>query len=1127
MNLPEQLLFNAGHGRQKIRLLNRSFVLSIFFLLAITCRLFAQADKTVSGTVKDEHDRTLPGVSISLKGTSTGTTSDANGHYSLKVKTGQGILIFSFMGYASIEENINNRTTINISLAGSQKDLNEIVVIGYGTVKRRDLTGAVASVSGKDIAATPVPNVAQAMQGKLPGVNITSQDGRPGAGVNIRVRGGTSISQSNQALVLIDGVPGNLNDIPGDQVESIDVLKDASSAAIYGSRGANGVVLVTTKSAKAGKTNVSYNGYAKINRPNKYLKALSPYDYLQYVWANAAANGTAYQTPFEQLYGLGANAGNNTGGIESYRNLATDDIQKQAYKQSVSWNHALTISGGTDKTKVLFSATYSDDEGMKLQSYQRRATAAFKLTQKIFDNVTFDINTRYANTPTLGDEGVTSGSGSILSSAYRFRPIATNHILGSLSALTASNNISQYGKNALWDSYSPVARISDYDPLSLSSNFVGIASLNWVIIKGLTYHTDFSGNGTWTQRKYWSGATYNGYIDDATGNKLYAGNADYRKNDSWGLRWANTLGYEFNINKDNKISLLAGTEFFNSGGTGISIQANYFPSNFTEQTAFAQINQYDRTKNSFAFSSSVNTPDRLNSYFARAMYNFMDKYLLTLTFRADGSSRFAGNNRWGYFPGGAFAWRISQEPFMKNVNWVDNWKLRASFGAVGNNNIPTGLNTQSWGSVTDPRNQYDINHTTLAAYSLSNPTVLSNPNLKWETTITRDIGTDFSLFGDKLSGTVDVYWNTTKDVLTQTTIPGVTGFTYTYANIGQISNRGVELSLLGTVFKNQNWRVTAGGNITFNKNKVDKLADNVTGLYGTSWAGSATYPASDYQLVVGRPVGLVRGLTYDGFYTPNDFTYSNGMYTLKTGVPDLTSVAGGVVHGLTTGADRPTGQIAYPGLPKYKDLNNDGKIDDKDLSVIGNTTPKFTGGFNISVAYKNIDLGLNFNYSVGNDIYNANKLASLYGPKEAGVYENKLAIMANAYKIYNVVNGQLVRLKTPDEFNAANANADLPLAYSETGVTSTLGIEKGSFLRLNTLTLGYTVPKSALKKVGIGGLRVYGSVYNLLTITGYSGLDPEVGVNDNANSSPYPTSGYDFGSYPRARSFVVGVNLNF
>jgi len=1126
MNLFTQLLIDVKKWRKKKQLLNRGVFLTIAFTLALVSQVFAQeADKTVSGTVRDEQGQTLPGVSVILKGSKTGGITDVQGHYSLKIKNTTGTLVFSFIGFATSEEPINGRAIINVTLKESQKSLNEVVVIGYQTVKKRDLTGAVASLSGKDIAAVPVPNIAQAMQGKLPGVNITTQDGRPGGGINIRVRGGSSISQSNQALVLIDGVPGNLNDIPGDQVESIDVLKDASSAAIYGSRGANGVVLVTTKSAKAGKTNVSYNGYVKINTPLKYMQALSPYDYLQYVWANAAANGTAYQTPFEQLYGLGTNAGKNTGGIGSYQSLPTDDIQKQAYKRSVSWNHALTISGGTDKTKVLFSATYSDDEGMKLQSYQKRATAAFKVDQKIFDNVTFSLNIRYANTPTLDDEGTSSGGGSILSSAYQFRPIATNHILGDVTALTASNNISQYGKNVLWDNYSPVARISDYDPLSLSQNFVGLASLNWEIIKGLTYHTDFSGNGAWTQRKYWSGATYNGYIDDVSGTKLYAGNADYRKNDSWGMRWANTLGYEWNINRNNKLTVLAGTEVFNSGGTGISIQANYFPSNYTEETAFAQINQYDRVKNSFSFSSSVNTPDRLNSYFGRVMYSFQDKYLLTGTFRADGSSKFNANNRWGYFPGAAFAWRVSQESFMKNVTWVDNLKLRVAYGAVGNNNIPSGVNVQSWGSVTDPRNQYDINHSTLAAYQLSTPTILSNPNLKWETTITRDIGTDFSLFNEKLSGTVDVYWNTTKDLLLQTTIPGITGFTYTYANIGQTSNKGIEISLLGTVFQDKDWRVTAGGNINFNKNNVDKLADNVTGLYGSGWNGSATYPASDYQLIVGSPVGQVRGLIYDGFYTPNDFTYNGTTYTLKAGVPDLTSVSGGVIHGML--ADRATNQIAYPGLPKYRDLNGDGKIDDKDLTIIGNTAPKFTGGFNINVAYKNFDLGLNFNYSYGNDIFNANKLLSLFGPKEAGVYQNKLAIMANSYKIYNVVNGQLVRLKTPDDFNSANANATLPLSYSETGVTSSLAIEKGSFLRLNTLTLGYTLPKSLLSKAHLGSLRVYGSIYNVLTLTGYSGLDPEVGTNDNANSSVYPTTGFDYGAYPRARSFVMGVNLNF
>ncbi|QKJ33154.1 TonB-dependent receptor [Mucilaginibacter mali] len=1094
----------------------------------MVAQVFAQADKTVSGTVRDEQGQTLPGVSVSLKGTSNGTLTDVNGHYTLKISNPQGILVFSFVGYTSSEVGISGRTTVNVSMKETIQNLNEVVVIGYGTVKKRDLTGAVSSVSGKDIAAVPVANVAQAMQGKLPGVNITSQDGRPGGGINIRVRGGSSISQSNQALILIDGIPGNLSDIPGDQVESIDVLKDASSTAIYGSRGANGVVLVTTKTAKAGKTTVSYNGYAKINTPIKYLEALSPYEYLKYVWANAAANAAAYQTPFEQLYGLGANAGSNTGGIESYRNLATNDIQKQAYKQSVSWNHSLTVAGGTEKTKVLFNATYLDDEGMKLRSYQRRATAQLKINQKLYDNVQFDINTRYSNTPTMGDESVSSGGGSILSSAYQFRPIATNQILGNLGALTASNNISQYGKNVLWDNYNPVNRIADYEPLTLSQNFVGIASLNWEIIKGLTYHTDFSGNGSWGQRKYWSGAIYNGgFTDDATGNKLYAGNVDYRKSDSWGMRWANTLNYEFVINNDHKINVLAGTEFSNSGGTGLSVQANHFPSNYTKETAFAQINQYDKTAGSITTSSSVNTPDRLNSYFGRLMYSFMDKYLLTGTFRADGSSKFNPNNRWGYFPGGAFAWRVSQENFLKNVNWVNDLKLRVSYGTVGNNNIPSGVTTQSWGAVTDARAQYESNHQLLAAYQLSTPSILSNPNLKWETSLTRNIGTDFTLFGEKLSGTVDVYWNTTKDLLLQTSVTGITGFTYAYANIGQVSNKGVEISLLGTVFKNKDWRVTAGGNINFNRNNVDKLADNVTGLYGSAWNGSATYPASDYQLVVGRPVGLIRGLVYDGFYTPNDFNYNNGLYTLKAGVPDLTTSSGGVTHGINTGTDRPTGQIAYPGLPKYKDINGDGKIDDKDLGIIANTSPKFTGGFNVRVSYKNIDMGLNFNYSYGNDVFNANKLLSLYGPKEAGVYQNKLAFMANSYKIYNVVNGALVRLKTPDEFNAANTNASYPLSYSETGVTSTLGIEKGSYLRLNTLTLGYTLPKSVLASAHLSNLRIYGSVYNLMTITGYSGLDPEVGTNDNANNAVYPTPGFDYGAYPRARSFVFGVNLNF
>jgi len=1081
--------------------------------------------KHVSGQVTSDEGGALSGVSVSLKGTSAATTTDTSGHYTIPVpSTGKEILIFSYVGKENKEVNVGSQNVINVSLAKSSSQLNEVVVIGYGTVKRKDLTGAVASVSGKEIATAPVANVAQAMQGKLPGVSVTTQDGRPGADVSIVVRGGGSISQSNQPLILIDGVPGTLSDIPSDQVQSIDVLKDASSTAIYGSRGANGVVLVTTKGAKAGKTSVSFNSYVKFNTPTKYMKALDPYDYLQYVWANAAANGAAYQAPFEQLYGLGDSTRLNAGGIDSYKNLASDDIQKDVYNNSTSWSHNLTVTGGTDKTKVLFSADYVDDQGMKINSYFKRANVAFKLVQKIVDNVTFSLDTRYTNSQSMDDESTTNGSGSLLSTAYQFRPIATSHILGDLNALT-QGNIEQYGKNVMWDNYSPAARIGDYYPLSLNQKLRAIASLDWKIAKGLVYHTDFSMNTGWAQKKYWSGAIYNNYVDDATGENLYAGNATYGKSDSWGLRWSNTLNYEFNINNANKLNILAGQEVYNSGGTGLSISANHFPANFDKETAFAQINQYDQAVGSSTFSSSVSTPDRIQSYFGRANYSLLDKYLFTFTFRADGSSKFAPTNRWGYFPAAAVAWKLSDEDFMKNIHWLDNLKVRASYGAVGNDGISANLWSQSWGSVTDQRYQYAIDGERLSAYDFASST-LANPNLKWETTITRNIGTDFALFNSRLSGTIDVYDNTTKDLLMLTTIPGITGFTSTYANIGQTSNKGIELSLSGTIYENKDWRVTAGGNINFNKSNVDNLAPNVTGLYGTAWAGTAaSFPVNDYVLQPGQPVGLVRGLTYEGVYQPSDFDYDNGKYTLKKGVADIGSWMS-VVHGLTS-SDRPTGQIAYPGLPKYKDLDGNGVIDDKDISVIGNMNPIHTGGFNLSATYKSIDFGAYFNWSYGNQIYNANKLATLYGPKEQGVYQNKLDIMKNSYKIYDVEDGQLVRLTTPDQLNAANADASLPLAYNEVSGVSTLGIEDGSFLRLNTLVLGYTLPKSITSKAKINNLRIYGSIYNVLTVTGYSGLDPEVNTDPSHNSAVYPTTGLDFGAYPRARSYVLGLNLSF
>ena len=1108
--------------KKKEKMKSRLFLLLAFLFGAFG--IYAQ-DITLHGNVKEVSGEPIIGASVTVQNNnSTGTITDLDGNFTLSVPSTTKQLEISYIGMLTQLVAITPGQAMNITMQEDIEQLEEVVVIGYGTVRKKDLTGSVASVSGKDIAAAPVANIAQAMQGKLPGVNIISQDGRPDATVSIRIRGGGSISQSNDPLILVDGVTvGSLSDIPADQVESVDVLKDASSTAIYGARGANGVILVTTKGAKEGKVSVTYDGYVKFNTPAKYLDALDPYDYLKYVWANAAANGDAYRTPFEKLYGIGAYTDKNANGIESYRGMESDDIQRDVYNGSVSQNHNLTINGGNEKTKAMFSVNYMDDQGMKINSYSKRANVSLKVNQKIFENLDVSVDARYNDIKNMSGEGTTSGNGSLLSSSYRFRPISTPHILGDLNALR-EGNMEQYGKTSSWDTYSPVSRISDYEPLTMRQNLRGTGSLNWEMIKGLTYHTDLTMSRTWNRTETWGGAIYNNYIDDTTGEKLWAGSADYRKSDSWALRWTNTLSYDINFAEIHKLNVLAGHEVTNSGGTEMRITANHFPANFSRDNAFAMINQYDQEKGTSSFSSGISTPNRILSFFGRANYTFMEHYLFTLTFRADGSSKFSPDNRWGYFPAGAIAWRASDESFIRDLGWFDNLKLRLSYGEVGNDGISSDLWSQMWTSETDRRWQHILNNQYQSAYDLTSAQ-MANKDLKWETTVTRGVGLDLTVLKNRLWGTVDLYWNTTKDLLMLTSIPGITGFTSTYANIGQTSNKGVEISLSGLIFKNNDWNITAGANINFNRGNVDKLADNVTGLYGTSWASSSSYPTADYTLKEGSPVGLIRGLTYDGFYTTDDFNYENGVYTLKDNVADVGTFIG-ALHGIGTG-ERPAGQIAYPGVIKYRDMDESGMIDEGDVGVIGDTNPDHTGGFNITTSYKNFDLGVYFNWSYGNDVYNVNKLASLYGYKEVGVYENKLNILNNAYKIYDVVNGQLVRLSTPDQLNAANANASLPLAYNENGVTSSLGIEDGSYLRLNTLTLGYTLPKQLIRKAGINNLRLYGSIYNLFTITGYSGLDPEVNANTATNHAVYPTTGLDWGTYPRARSFVIGLNLNF
>lgn len=1100
-----------------------ALLFSILLFSAINS--FSQVQTIIKGKILDGRNNTpLADVNVVVKGTGSGAKTNASGEYSIKAATGD-VIVFSFSGYETHEVTVQKQTVINYTLKENTSKLDEVVVIGYGTAKRKDLTGAVSSVSGKQIAAVPVANAAQALAGKMPGVNVTVQDGRPDANVSIRVRGGGSISQSNEPLYIVDGFPvGSINDIPPNQIESIDVLKDASSTAIYGARGANGVIIVTTKNGRSGKLSITYDNYVQYNKPTKYLETMSAYDYVGYNWAYAKAISDNYAKAWEMLWGIGSSAAtyNNPTGIDYYRNVKATNYSKEAYGSSISQNHNISISNGNANTKYILSASLTDNQGMRINSWFKRANAAFKLDQKLSNNLNLAIDTRFTDIERMGNEGTTNGRGSILSSSYQFRPIATTDIKGELDD-TKNTQLGLYDL-VLQDRYNPVELMKDYYPGGKERSLRSNVSLTWNIIKGLTARSEFGYNMFFNRGKTWSGATYNNYLD-AAGNKTFAGNASISSSEGWALRWVNTLNYQVaGLSDNHSLSVVLGQEVNNSNSESISMFGNRYPVSFNQERAFAMMDQYFTGNNvvNFGYSSNAGTPNRLNSYFGRVNYTLMDKYLFTATVRADGSSRFAPSNRWAYFPAAAIGWRMSDEAFLKDVNWIDNLKLRLSYGAVGNDGISANVWRTQWSSTG--MTGYSINEVRQTAYQPAS--TIANPNLKWETTITRNLGLDFSVFNKRLSGTIDVYKNSTKDLLMLTSISAISGFSSTYENVGSTSNKGVEFSLGGDILRGKDFNISANFNINFNRGKIEELAPGVNGLYKSQWGSTLTQPnTGDYILQVGKPVGQVRGYTYDGWYTTNDFTYANGIYTLKKDVADIGSGILGTVFGTT--ANKPAGQVAYPGVLKFKDNNGDGIVDEKDVRVIGDMNPKNTGGLNLNGSYKNLDFAVNFNWSYGNKVYNANYLAAFFGSKEDGLYRNRLNYLSSSYKIYDIKNGELTKVTDPAELNALNANATTFLPFHENPVVSTLGIQNGSFLRLNTVTIGYSLPESIIKKVRMTRLRVYGSIFNALTITNYAGLDPEVNTNVSQGGAQYPTTGLDWGAYPRARSFTVGVNVQF
>jgi TonB-linked SusC/RagA family outer membrane protein len=1069
----------------------------------------------------------LAGVTVHLQSASTGTVTDAHGNFSLQAPSASHYqLVFSFVGYQTTTVSSNGMDPIDVQLPPSEQLLNQLVVVGYGTVNKRDLTGSVATVDGEQLAKAPVADVTAALAGKLPGVNVTSQDGRPGASISIVVRGGGSISQSNEPLFIVDGFPvGNISDIPADDIASVSVLKDASATAIYGARGSHGVIIVTTKKGQKGKMTLSYDGYVKFNTAPKYMHTMDAYDYIAYNWAYAAAINDNYSDAWEQLWGIGkyASTYNNPAGIDHYKNVPATNFEKEVYGSSVSHNHNLTLSYGNDKTQYRLSLNYLDDQGMKVNSYYKRLYADFNLNQKLASTLTFSVDARFSGINRVDNESTSNGQGSILSSAYWFRPIATKDVLGELDE-TVNTQLGMYD-DILQDVFNPVARIKDYTPLAADRSVRANTYLSWEAIPGLTLKSAVGISGSFNRSSTWSGAIYNDYLD-TKGNKTYSGNATIDHSDGWDLVWTNTINYQVKgLGADNNLNILVGQELTNSGSKSTEEWGNKYPATYSAARAFANMQDYlsGTSEVDYGISSSYGTPDRLLSFFGRANYSLYDKYLFTATFRADGSSRFAPSHQWGYFPAGAVAWRLSEEKFLKNVDWLSNLKLRLSYGTSGDDGISAGLWEQNWAS--QGLTGYSINEVQQPAYAPASSTI-ANPNLKWETTITRDLGLDYGFFNDRIRGTLDVYKNTTKNLLMLTTISAISGFSSTYENVGSTSNTGVELGISGDIVHSKNFNLTANFNISINRNKIDALAPGVNGLYATQWGSSMTQPnTGDYELVVGKPVGIVRGYVYDGWYTVDDFSYKGGVYTLNPNVPDISAGILGTVYGTTN--NKPSGQVAYPGVLKFKDLNGDGVVDEKDVTDIGNMNPKHTGGFAFNGNYKNIDFALDFNWSYGNQVYDVSYLAAFYGSKEDGLYRNRLSALSSSYRIYDIENGQLTSVTDPTALKALNKNATTFLPYQENPIASTLGIKDGSYLRLNTVVLGYTLPETLTGKIGMSTLRIYGTIYNAFVLTNYPGLDPDVNTNTHQGGAIYPTPGMDWGAYPHARSFVVGINARF
>lgn len=1104
--------------QNKFRVFTRARICALMLFLLPALGLYAQ-NTSITGSVVDKSGEPIIGATILEKGSANAAVTNVDGNFKFNVSPKGKILIVTFIGMIPQEVPIGTQKVFNIKMEDSSTNLNDIVVVGYGSVRKKDLTGTVTSISSKEIQNLPTGNVAQAMAGRMAGVQVTSTDGSPDAEMVIRVRGGNSVTGSNSPLYIVDGFPvSSLSDISPTDIESISVLKDASSTAIYGAQGANGVILITTKSAEGGKTKVSFNSFLQNKKISNRLEVLDPYEYVLFNYEYAALRGATGDdmTAFVRKFGV-------YGDLDLYK-----------YQHPISWQdnlfganvlpkqYNISITGGNEKTKFALTSTYNYDGGLLVNNDYTRINLNFKLNHEISKSLLLDFNMRFADSEINGS-GTSGGSYKIRSTqALTKGPVKglLDHTVVDLNAMTDEERTAYNEANMTLSQQS-----EQYWKQRNTDVFNFTGALTWNAFKGLTARLeggyDFSFGDT---KNYWGSLTSQ---SAAEGSNLPL--VDLTKLNSGKYRIANTWTYRFKPAADMNMDIMVGQEYMSATGNQNYIKAKFFSENLTPEKIFANMSLSTGTNN-LSTSSKVLVPVNRASYFGRANYSYMDKYLASVTFRADGSSKFATGNRWGYFPAASLAWRIKEESFMYDMTAISNLKLRFSYGESGNDDIGTGLykldyaiSSTSSNSTGKPYGLNDI----LNSYYMPTNSFLPNKKLKWETTTTTNVGIDFGLFKDVINGTFDVYRNITRDLLITSDIVAP-GYTLMQKNVGQTSGNGFELTLNSNVINKSDIRLDFNFNIGVNRTNVDALADGLTEQsYASGWASTDNKGEKDYRVYVGQPVGIIYGFVTEGYYTTDDFSGYDPIrktYTLNSGVATPGSLLGGVIG-------------VRPGTLKLKDISGpngvpDGVIDATyDRTIIGKTAPKNTGGFGFTAQVKDFDLNVLFNWVYGNQIYNANKIAATQNYRTN--FTNLLSMMSSDQRYtYLDANGAVVtdldQLKAMNETGANTKALWSPHSFgSATVVTHSWAIEDGSFLRLQNITAGYTLPKSISMKYGIQRLRVYCTMNNVFCWTNYTGFDPEVSTMIRNNSYSGLTPGVDYSSFPKSISTTFGLNVSF